>query len=73
MFSKSLLFLYLAKKHEFNNISDALIELDKLDITNPRGEFERFELIIDYSNNDVIRANFQSKILLADFLRKLES
>lgn len=61
------------KKHEFNNISDALIELDKLDITNPRGEFERFELIIDYSNNDVIRANFQSKILLADFLRKLES
>jgi 16S rRNA G966 N2-methylase RsmD len=60
-------------RYEFNSIDDALIELDTLDVSNPSGEFERFEVIIDYSNNDVIRATFQNKSLLADFLRKLES
>ena len=44
-----------------------------LDIDNPSGEFEKFEAIIDYSKDDAIRATFQNKALLADFLRKLES
>jgi hypothetical protein len=60
-------------RYEFKNIDDALTELNTVDIDRPSGEFERFEVIIDYSNSDTIRATFQDKILLADFLRKLKS
>ncbi|MBD2163845.1 hypothetical protein H6G04_05435 [Calothrix membranacea FACHB-236] len=60
-------------KYEFQNLDDALTELNTIDIDHPSGQFERFEVIIDYSNNDTIRATFQNKTLLADFLRKLES
>ncbi|MDZ8054567.1 MAG: DNA methyltransferase [Aulosira sp. ZfuVER01] len=60
-------------KYEFQSLDDALTELNTLDIDNPSGTFERFEVIIDYSNNDTIRATFQNKTLLADFLKKLES
>jgi hypothetical protein len=60
-------------KYEFKNIDDALTELNTVDIDRASGEFERFEVIIDYSNSDKIQATFQDKILLADFLRKLKS
>jgi len=60
-------------KYEFKNIDDALTELNTVDIDRPSGEFERFEVIINYSNSDTIRATFEKKILLADFLRKLKS
>lgn len=60
-------------RYEFESINDALTELNSLDIKRPSGEFERFEVIVDYSNDDTIRATFQQKTLLADFLRKLES
>ncbi|MEG4575114.1 hypothetical protein QUA56_20840 [Microcoleus sp. N3A4] len=60
-------------RYEFENIDDALTELNTVDIDRPIGQFERFEVIIDYSNSDTIRATFQNKILLADFLRKLKS
>ena len=58
-------------KYEFKSIDDALIELNTLDIDRPSGEFERLEVIVDYNNKDTIRATFQNKALLADFLRKL--
>jgi hypothetical protein len=60
-------------RYEFKNIDDALTELKTVDIDRASGEFERFEVIIDYSNSDKIQATFQDKILLADFLRKLKS
>lgn len=60
-------------KYEFKSIDDAVIELNTLDISCPSGQFERFEVIVDYNNNDTIRATFQNKTLLADFLRKLKS
>ncbi|MGB3267011.1 MAG: hypothetical protein WBA89_24030 [Microcoleus sp.] len=60
-------------KHEFKRIDDALIELNTLDIDSPSGGFDRFEIIVDYNNNDTIRATFHNKTLLADFLIKLKS
>lgn len=60
-------------KYEFKSIDDALIELKTLDINHPSGEFERFEVIVDYNNNDTIRATFQNKTSLAAFLRKLKN
>lgn len=60
-------------KHEFKNIDDAIAQLDTLNLDIPSGKFEGFEVIIDYSNGDVIRANFQNKQLLSDFLRMLDA
>lgn len=59
------------KQYEFENIDNTLTELNSLNIDNPFGEFQRFEIIIDYNNGDTVRVTFQSKALLADFLRKL--
>jgi hypothetical protein len=71
--AKIILIPLFGTKYEFENIDDALIELNTLDIEHPSGEFERFEVIVDYNNNDTIRATFQNKNLLADFLIKLKS
>jgi hypothetical protein len=71
--AKIILIPLFGTKYEFESIDDALIELNTLDIEHPSGEFERFEVIVDYNNNDTIRATFQNKTLLADFLRKLKS
>jgi DNA modification methylase len=59
-------------RYEFQSIDNALMELNTLNIDSPDGNFERFEVIVDYNNNDTIRATFQDKTVLADFLRKLE-
>jgi hypothetical protein len=71
--TKIVLIPLFGAKYEFKDIDDALIELNTLDINHPSGEFERFEVIVDYNNNDTIRATFQNKTLLAEFLRKLNS
>lgn len=71
--AKIILIPLFGTKYEFESIDDALIELNTLDIEHPSGECERFEVIVDYNNNDTIRATFQNKNLLADFLRKLKS
>ena len=60
------------KRYEFDSIDDAISGLDTLNIDSPVGEFEKFEVIVDYNNSDTIRATFQNKNLLTDFLRKLE-
>jgi len=71
--AKVIIIPLFGTKYEFQSIDDAIIELKTLDINRPSGEFERFEIIVDYNNNDTIRATFQNKNLLADFLRKLKS
>jgi hypothetical protein len=70
---KIVLIPLFGARYEFESIDDVLTQLDTLDIDNPSGEFDRFEVIIDYNNSDTIRATFQNKNLLADFLSKLES
>jgi hypothetical protein len=71
--AKIILIPLFGTRYEFGSIDDAITELDTLDINNPSGRFEKFEVIINYNNNDEIKATFQDKNLLADFLRKLES
>jgi len=71
--SKIILVPLFGIRHEFESIDDAIAGVDALNIDNPSGEFERFEVIVDYSNSDAIRATFQTKALLSDFLRKLGS
>lgn len=70
--AKIILIPLFGARYEFESINDALTELNNLDIDNPIGDFERFEVIIDYNNNDTIRATFHNKALLSDFLRKLQ-
>lgn len=60
------------KRYEFDSINDAISGLDTLKIDSPIGEFEKFEVLVD-NNSDTIRATFQNKNSLTDFLRKLES
>lgn len=71
--AKIILIPLFGIKYEFENINNLLTELDKLECDHPNGEFERFEIIVDYSNGDTIRAAFGNKTLLADFLKKLET
>ena len=71
MITKVVLIPLFGKQYEFDNIDNTLTELNSLNIDNPVGEFKRFEIIIDYNNGDTVRATFQNKALLADFLRKL--
>ncbi|MFN6519192.1 MAG: hypothetical protein RMY29_032515 [Nostoc sp. CreGUA01] len=70
--SNIVLIPLFGKRYEFHSIDDAISGLDTLKIDSPIGEFEKFEVIVDYNNSDTIRATFQNKNLLTDFLRKLE-
>jgi hypothetical protein len=70
--SNIVLIPLFGKRYEFDNIDDATRGLNTLNIDSPVGEFEKFEVIVDYNNSDTIRATFQNKNLLTDFLRKLE-
>jgi len=70
--SNIVLIPLFGKRYEFDSIDDAISRLDTLKIDSPFGEFEKFEVIVDYNNSDTIRATFQNKNLLTDFLRKLE-
>ncbi|MEH2313926.1 MAG: hypothetical protein V7K35_21575 [Nostoc sp.] len=70
--SNIVLIPLFGKRYEFDSIDDAISGLDTLNIDSPVGEFEKFEVIVDYNNSDTIRATFQNKNLLTDFLIKLE-
>ncbi|WP_226889626.1 hypothetical protein [Nostoc sp. MG11] len=70
--SNIVLIPLFGRRYEFNSIDDAISGLNTLNIVSPIGEFEKFEVIVDYNNSDTIRATFQNKNLLTDFLRKLE-
>ncbi|MBD2577957.1 hypothetical protein [Oscillatoria sp. FACHB-1406] len=58
-------------KYKFDDLDDALNQIDTLDLDTPRGEFKGIEVIVDYSNNDTIRAIFNERVVLIDFLKKL--
>ncbi len=57
----------------FGAVNEALAKLDTINLKNPTGDFDKFEVIIDYSNGDTIRASFKDKNGLSDFLKKLDS
>ncbi|MCT7973292.1 hypothetical protein [Laspinema olomoucense] len=58
-------------RYDFTRPQEAIATLDTLDLENPRGDFQRIEVLIDYNNGDSIRATFQNKLFLADFLKTL--
>ncbi|MCT7977322.1 hypothetical protein [Laspinema olomoucense] len=58
-------------RYDFTRPQEAIATLDNLDLENPRGDFQRIEVVIDYNNGDSIRATFQNKLFLADFLKTL--
>ena len=58
-------------RYEFTRPQEAIAQLDTLDLETPSGDFQCFEAVIDYNNGDSIRATFQTKRLLADFLNTL--
>jgi len=71
--SKVIIVQLFGIKSEFESIGDVLEALTKLEIDNTNSKFEKFEVIVDYNNNDTIRATFQDKNSLAEFLHKLNS
>ncbi len=71
--AKIVLIPLFGARYEFEQVDDVLTQLDAVDTENPIGEFEKFEVLVDYSNGDRIQATFQDKIFLADFLKKLDS
>lgn len=58
-------------RYEFTRVQEAIATLKTLNLENPTGDFQKFEAVIDYNNGDSIRATFQNKLLLADFLHRL--
>ena len=61
----------LGNKYKFDNVNDAIIGLNTINLQSPVGEFEKFEVLVDYNNGDTIRASFQNQNLLTNFLEKL--
>lgn len=59
------------KQYEFNSVDDALVKIDSFDLGNPDGDFNKFEVIVEYCNGDRIEAKFHDKIALSEFLSKL--
>jgi hypothetical protein len=57
--------------YKVTGLQEAIAQLDTLNLENPGGDFQKFDLVIDYNNGDSIRATFQNKLLLADFLKTL--
>lgn len=58
-------------RYEFTRVPEAIATLKTLNLENPTGDFQKFEAVIDYNNGDSIRATFQNKLLLTDFLHRL--
>ncbi|MGE4572946.1 MULTISPECIES: hypothetical protein [Parachlamydia] len=59
-------------RHEFPSVEDAIKKLENLDINHPIGTFAKFEVIVDYNNNDIIRASFSEKESLITFLKTVQ-
>ncbi len=59
------------KKFEFNSINDAIAKIDSFDLGVPEGDFNKFEVLIEYCNGDKIEAKFHDKATLSGFLNKL--
>ena len=53
-------------------VSDALTNLAKIDLTRTTGRLQKIEVVVDYSNGDVIRASFGTVENATDFLTGLQ-
>ena len=59
------------KKYEFTSVDDALAKIDDVALDRPDGDFNKFEVIVEYCNGDKIEAKFHDKTALSEFLGKL--
>ncbi|MDB9303867.1 hypothetical protein PN488_05685 [Nodularia spumigena CS-591/12] len=69
--SEIILIPLFGNRYKFDTVNDAIIGLNTINLDSPVGEFEKFEVLVDYNNGDTIRATFQNQNLLTDFLEKL--
>jgi hypothetical protein len=59
------------KGYYHNSFESALKSLSEINYHNTQGKLQKVEVIIEYNNQDTIRASFQSLSKLEEFLRKL--
>lgn len=57
----------------FNQVGDAIGFIDGFDTTSVSGDFQKYELIVTFSNKDEIRAVFTSKDRAKEFLKHVTS
>ena len=69
--SQIILIPLFGNRYEYDSIDAAMDELNSLDISIVSGSFEKFEIIVDYNNQDTIRATFSDKKSALSFLRNL--
>lgn len=60
-------------ENEFSSFKQAFSFLDKLDPKTINGEFRKYEIIVKFSNDDKIDAEFSSKESVREFLKYLAS
>lgn len=58
---------------EFTSIKQAAAFIDKYNESNPVGEFKKYEILVRFSNQDKIEAQFSDKQSIQDFLRYLST
>ncbi|HEY5235219.1 MAG TPA: hypothetical protein VIJ14_03480 [Rhabdochlamydiaceae bacterium] len=56
-------------RHDFPSVEEAIKKISHLDISYALGSFAKFEVVVDYNNNDMVRATFSGKESLIDFLK----
>lgn len=58
-------------EHVVDTLAEARNILAEMEVHSPRGDFLRFEVIVKYSNADIIRAELATKAAVVDFLELL--
>lgn len=71
--SQVILIPLFGTRYECDSIDAAIAKLDSLDTRIVSGSFEKFEIIVDYNNQDTIRATFSNKKSALSFLDKLKN
>ena len=71
--SQVILIPLFGNRYEYDSIYAAIDKLNSLDISVASGSFTRFEIIVDYNNEDTIRATFSDKKSALSFLGKLKN
>ena len=71
--SQVILIPLFGTRYECDSIYVAIDKLNSLDISVAAGAFTRFEIIVDYNNQDTIRATFSNKKSALSFLDKLKN
>lgn len=71
LITKIVLIPMFGTEVKFNSVPEAIQSLATLDFTKATGNFKKIEVIVDYNNEDSIRASFSEMQGAADFLRSL--